>query len=528
MHWIDRTAKALLRRSRKNIIASGVSISGNVHIGHCNDIFIADGIRRAIEEFGGEADAFWYADDYDPMRRIPWPLNEGDLAEKYKQYLGMPYANIPSPDPKYKNFVDFFARPFIESLDDFGVGVKIYSGAEIYRSGKMANLIKSALEQTDKIRAVLNRYRPSPLPEDWLPYDAICGSCGRIATTRAYAWHGDYVSYRCEGCDYVAGCGHEGEADYTKGEGKLTWRVEWPARWKLLGVTCEPFGKDHAVVGGSYDTGKRIAKRVFDCDAPYPVPYEWVSLMGERMSSSWGVVFTLPKWLSIAEPELLRYFIFRSKAMKAKDFDPRLPLLDLYDEYDRAEQIYFGKIRVDPHKRKQIKRIYELSQVKRVPKKRPQRVAFRFAAVLGQVAGDDADKAIEILIGRGFLDKPTKLDDERAIQRLVRARNWVTEHAPKRLRFKILETLPAEIKKALTPEQKQGLKQLGTDLAARDYKPVELHNHVYEVAKKVGVDPPKLFEAIYQVLIGRKSGPRVGNFITALDKKFVIERFREA
>ena len=36
--------------------------------------------------------------------------------------------------------------------------------------------------------------------------------------------------------------------------------VDWPARWAMLGVSVEPFGKDHATRGGSYDTGARIAR----------------------------------------------------------------------------------------------------------------------------------------------------------------------------------------------------------------------------------------------------------------------------
>lgn len=522
MHWIDKVANALTRREKKHVIASGISISGHIHIGHCNDIFIADGIRRAVGERGGKAKAIWYADDFDPLRRIPWPL-----PEKYKQYLGMPYISIPSPDPKYKNFVDYFARSFLESLDDFGIRVEVYSSSEVYRSGKMASLIRTSLKKAGKIRAILNRYREKPLPEDWLPYDAICSNCGRLATTRTYAWHDNYVSYVCEGRDYAAGCGHKGEADYTKGEGKLTWRVEWPARWKLLGVTCEPFGKDHAVVGGSYDTGKLIAKQIFNCKAPYPVPYEWVSLKGRRMSSSEGVVFTLPQWLEIAEPELLRYFIFRSKPMKAKEFDPRLPLLDLYDEYDLIEEAYFKKVKLSARRKTQLKRIYELSQTKVPPKSEPQRVSFRFAAVLSQVMRD-AGHVTEILASRGMFVKPRKSDIELAILRLGHARNWVTKHAPERLHFKIVEKLPTEIKQALTQKQKKGLKQLAADLSKREYAPVELHNYIYKLAGEIGLNPPELFKAIYLVLIGRESGPRAGNFISALDKKFVVERFKEA
>jgi lysyl-tRNA synthetase class 1 len=527
MHWVDQVAKALMRRGEKHVIASGISISGHIHIGHCNDVFIADGVRRAVEEFGGKAEAIWYADDYDPMRRIPWPLNEGELAERYEQYLGMPYIEIPSPDPDHKNFVDYFARPFIESLDDFGVKVRIYSGAEIYRSGKMAGLTRTALEQTDKIRTALNRYRSKPLPENWLPYDAICEKCGRIATTRAFAWHDNYVSYRCEGCDYVAGCGHEGEADYTKGGGKLTWRVEWPARWKLLGVTCEPFGKDHAVVGGSYDTGKLIAKNVFKYRAPHPLPYEWVSLHGRRMSSSRGVVFTLPQWLDIAEPELLRYFIFRSKPMKAKEFDPGLALLDLYDEFDLMEQVHFGMVKAGDRKKEQFRRIYELSQISKQFRHPVQRVPFRFAAVLSQVMRDEKH-AVEVLVSKGILKDPSEPDIKLAIRRLSCARNWVSKYAPERLRFKVAEEMPIEAVRRLTEKQKQGLAQLADDLSSREYTPIELHNHIYGVGKKIGLGASELFKAMYLVLLGRDSGPRAGNFISALDKNLVVSRFREA
>jgi len=522
MHWIDKVAKAIVRREKEHVIASGISISGHIHIGHCNDVFIADGIRRAVEEQGGKAEAIWYADDFDPMRRIPWPLHED-----YKQYLGMPYVSIPSPDPKYKNFVDYFSRPFLESLDDFGIRVKVYYASEVYRSGKMTDLIRTSLENADKIRTILNRYREKPLPEDWLPYDAVCSNCGRLATTQAYAWHDNYVEYVCEGSDYTAGCGHRGEADYTRGEGKLTWRVEWPARWKLIGVTCEPFGKDHAVVGGSYDTGKLIAKKIFGYEAPYSVPYEWVSLKGKRMSSSKGVVFTLLQWLEIAEPELLRYFIFRSKPMKAKEFDPGLPLLDFYDEYDLVEGVYFGKVKSSGRREEQLKRIYELSQTGEPPKVQPQRVPFRFAAVLSQVM-QNPKHATEILTSRKMLIDPSKSDIELAVLRLGRARNWVAKHAPERLRFKVSETLPADVKQALTRNQREGLKQLAADLSERDFTPVELHNHIYGLAEKIGLKPPELFNAIYLVLIGRESGPRAGNFISALDKEFVTKRFKEA
>lgn len=513
-----------MKRGKRHTIASGISISGPIHIGHANDVFIADAIRRAVEERGGEAEAIWYADDYDPMRRVPWPLNEGELGEKYKQYLGYPYSTIPSPDPNFSSFVDYFQRPFVQVLREYGIKVRICSGAEAYRSGRMAELIRIALENSEKIREILNRYRDNKLPKGWLPFDPICENCGRMSTTVALSWHGDYVRYRCEGAQYVAGCGHEGEADYTRGGGKLTWRVEWPARWKLLGVTCEPFGKDHAVVGGSFDTGKLISREVFGWEPPYPIAYEWVSLKGKRLSSSKGVVFTLKEWLEIAEPELLRYFIFRSKPTKSKEFDPESSLIDLYEEYDLAEEAYFTK--AGPSSRvEQLSRIYELSQVEATPKTKPQRISFRLAAILAQVR-DREERVREILVGRKILVAPSEADLALAMRRIELARGWVEKYAPPQLRVEIAESLPSEAM-ALSLEQKRGLARLA-EVLLEDVSPTELHNRIYEVAREVGIEHQKLFEAIYLVLLGKPSGPRAGAFISALDRDFVRARFKEA
>ncbi len=527
MHWIDGVAHEIAKRGGKQVIASGISISGHVHIGHSNDVFIADAVRRAAQELGCEAEGVWYADDYDPMRRIPWPLNEGKLGERYKQYLGVPYADIPSPDSEHKDFVDYYSRPFVQSLPDFGVKVKIYSGAQIYRSGRMAPFIKTALENVETIQTILNKYREKPLPEAWLPFDAICEKCGKLATTKAISWQGNHVKYRCEGTDYAPGCGHEGEANYTDGGGKLTWRVEWPARWKLLGVTAEPFGKDHAVCGGSYDTGKLIAREVFDYEAPCPIPYEWVSMKGKKLSSSKGVVFTLAQWLNIAEPEILRYFIFRSKPMKAKEFDPGLALLDLIDEHDLIEQAYYDEAAGAEKREEQQRRIYELSQVGQASKEPIRRISYRFAAVLAQVTSDEK-KAIEIITSRKMLTDPTELEIKLALRRIELARNWIGEYAPENLRFKICKVMPEGISQRLDQKQKQGLKVLADDLSSKDFTPVELHNHIYALAEKAGQKSVDLFKAIYLVLLGRDSGPRVGNFISALDKEFVVARLREA
>jgi len=89
-------------------------------------------------------------------------------------------------------------------------------------------------------------------------------------------------------------------------------------RWARFGITIEPFGKDHATAGGSFDTGKEIVRKVYHRDPPHPVVYEWISLKGRgAMHSSKGVVVTINEMLEIVPPDILRYLIARSKPEKA-------------------------------------------------------------------------------------------------------------------------------------------------------------------------------------------------------------------
>ncbi|MFX1554095.1 MAG: lysine--tRNA ligase, partial [Promethearchaeota archaeon] len=53
-----------------------------------------------------------------------------------------------------------------------------------------------------------------------------------------------------------------------------------------------------------------------------------------------------------------------------------------------------------------------------------------------------------------------------------------------------------------------------------------IQNKIFSIAKNdLDISPRKLFEAIYQIILGKKSGPRLGPFLTLLDKNWLLERF---
>jgi lysyl-tRNA synthetase class 1 len=385
-HWIERIADELIEdNSEEHVVASGTSISGSIHIGNSCDVFIANAVAKTINVSDVPAKTIWIADDHDPLRKVPYPL-----PASYEKYLGIPYSRIPCPEKCCENFVEHFQKPFLNTLNCFGIELKVYSGAEMYKNGLYTEYIRIALNNASKIRMIFDKFREHPLKEDWLPYNPICEECGRVNTTYAYHFEDDLVYYRCE-------CGFDGVMDIKSGEGKLTWRVEWAARWKIFDVTCEPFGKDHAASGGSYDVSKIISREIYDYKAPYPVPYEWITLKGEAMSKSQGIIFTPGQWLEIAFPETLNYFIFRSKPMKHKDFDPSMPFLDFIEQYDRVERIYYGMEEAASEKEaEKLKKIYEISQIK-ISESMPFQPSYRFLTVAYQIAGDDEGRVFNIL-----------------------------------------------------------------------------------------------------------------------------------
>ncbi|MEC8541241.1 MAG: lysine--tRNA ligase, partial [Candidatus Thermoplasmatota archaeon] len=334
MHWADVVAVNLSRRGNKHIISTGITPSGEFHIGHLREILTGEMISRAAMDAGLEVDFIFIVDDADPLRRV-YPFLDDD----YSKYIGHQIGNIPAPDengkPDYQRFVDeglnyadYFLKPFLDALETIGVRPRIVKNLDAYRDGKFTDCSKIACDSAEQIREIIERVSGRELPKNWFPWSPL-DSEGSLEGVTVTNYQYPYVHY-------VDKKGNTGVSDLTKGEGKLPWRIDWPAKWSWIGVTCEAFGKDHGASGGSYDTGKEICQ-LFGYDAPQPLVYEWISLKGKgAMSSSSGNTIGPMEALELVPPEILRFLIAQSKPNKAIEFDAGMSLVNLADEYERS------------------------------------------------------------------------------------------------------------------------------------------------------------------------------------------------
>lgn len=461
------------------------------------EVVTGDLVFKAMLHRGLEAELLYIADDFDPLRKV-YPF----LSEEYAQYVGQPVCDIPCPCGDHSNYAEHYLAPFLAAIHQMDIHPEVIRGSEQYRSGAYTEEISLVLKNRSIIREILERVSGRTLPSTWSPFYPICGACRRISNAEILDHDPDrhQVTYRCT-------CGQVGIADYSRGEGKLVWRVDWPMRWSHFGVTIEPFGKDHAASGGSYDTGKEIARTIFGRDPPFPVMYEWISLKGKgTMASSTGVAVTIGDMLEIVPPDVLRYLIARSRPERAIDFDPGLGLLGLIDEYERIAQ-------------EGGSREYVLSRITSLTHDIP----FRHMVTVVQIA-QSRDQICQILARSGY----DVHDEGEILGQARRAAVWLEKYAPDPVKFQVQESLPETVYSLPTAEISALESVIAHYMRLGEWKADELHNTIYVVADSTGVNPKKIFSAIYSVILGKQRGPRLGWFLEALGRDFVIRRLSEA
>ncbi|HEX69368.1 MAG TPA: lysine--tRNA ligase, partial [Candidatus Bathyarchaeota archaeon] len=457
-----------------------------------------------------------FSDDKDGLRKVPV-----GLPKWLEKYLGYPVTDIPDPFKCHESFGHHMSALLREAYDKCGIEYKFMSAKEVYERGLLNKEIEEILTNAKKVGKIVKEEVGQEKYLEVLPYFAVCENCGRIYTTKVYEFlpKERKVLYVCEGMEvkgkWLEGCGYKGEADYTKGEGKLSWKGEFAARWKALDIRFEAYGKD---IADSVRVNDRICQEILGFPPPMHARYEmFLDKSGRKISKSIGNVFTPQVWLRYGSPQsLLLLTLKRFTGTRTLDVTD-IPQYMM--ELDELEDIYFGRKKItDEMERAKLTGLYKYCWHLKPPEKPSIHVPYNLLVYLAKIApkGKEKEFIIEKLRDYRYLGKDEK-PTENLLKRIEYALNWTRDYAEE-----IKETAIQ-----LSENEKKAIKGL-IETIRREEAAEKIQNAIFQIAKENGIKPSEFFKTLYMILLGAPRGPRLGPYIIAMGRENVIQALEKA
>jgi len=515
--WIDKLAFELIEREKqlgRDIdgiirVESGLGASGIPHIGSLGDAVRAYGVKLALENLGYKSELIAYSDDLDGLRKIPEGL---DVKE---ENMGRRVSAIEDPYGKcHDSYGSHMSSMLLEGLDKLGIKYVHKTAHDTYKKGILKDQIHKILVNSKKIGDEIEKLTGQTKFKNVLPYFPVCQNCDKLYTTESFEYieKEKKIRYRCKdseiGSNIIKGCGHEGESDITKDLGKLAWKVEFAARWQAFDIRFEAYGKD---IMDSVKVNDWVSDQILEFPHPHHVKYEmFLDKGGKKISKSLGNVVTSQKWLTYGTPESILLLLYkRITGARELGFED-IPAL--MDEYNELESIYFGKTKVDNEaKLVKSKGLYEYVNLLRPSDHPSTHVSYRLLVELCKIFIDNRIEYVTSkLIDYGTIKEKGNMNVEELIKL---AGNYSDDFE---------ETKIPATKIMVDDSSKVALKQLA-DLLQKDETLEDLQNSIYSIAKENQVQPKDFFKILYQIILSKDRGPKIGPFIEDIGKKKVAD-----
>ena len=567
--WVSRFADDVIAESERRapgkpvVVASGLSPSGPIHLGNLREVMtphlVADEIRRR----GHEVRHLISWDDFDRYRKVPAGVPGVD--DSWAEHIGKPLTSVPAPaGSAHPNWAEHFKAAMTGALAEMGVEFDGISQTAQYTAGAYRAQVLHAMRHRADIDAILDRYRTKKDPgkggpgkggakgaqkpvdaaeleaeegsgaaaEDdgggsaagYFPYKPYCAVCGKdLTTVTAYDDETTELTYTCA-------CGHGETVRLSEFDrGKLVWKVDWPMRWAYEGVIFEPSGVDHTSPGSSFQVGGQIVGPIFGGEQPIGPMYAFVGISGmAKMSSSKGGVPTPADALKIMEPQILRWLYARRRPNQSFKIAFDQEIQRLYDEWDAlSRKVEEGAAL--PADAAAYARAVGTARGELPRTARP--LPYRTLASVADITAGAQDQTLRILTE---LDPEHPLDSLDEVRpRLDRAENWITTQVPAEQRTVVRAEPDAERLAALDEADSGALKLLLDGLESH-WSLDGLTTLVYAVPKvRAGLEPdakptPELkvaqrsfFVLLYELLVGRDTGPRLPTLLLAVGQERV-------
>ena len=285
-------------------------------------------------------------------------------------------------------------------------------------------------------------------------------------------------------------------------------------RWMVENVTFETGGVDHSASNGSKAVSERVAREIYNYEPPVYIPYNFIGIKGggAKMSSSKGNVLTITDLLKVYDKNIIWWFYARFDNMHAFDIALDNDVIRYYSEFDRWVKLYFNG-NIDDKNRS----ILDLTNVKEDYLKYPN---FSYLATFLPIVNFDIELLKELL-SKESIDVNTK----EFAERLELAKNWVKEYGAD-YQVNLLNERNNEFYEKLSDLEKEWLSKT-IDLLNEEFKTTdELQTALYSVVKDgVLVDKElkqtqkRYFQILYNMLLGKDQGPKLGLFLMAIDKE---------
>jgi lysyl-tRNA synthetase class 1 len=519
--WYDKTAVEIVERERKlkrslDLIRTemGVGASGLPHIGSLGDAARSFAVTLALREQGFNSELIAFSDDKDGLRKVPV-----GFPKTMQKYLGYPVTSIPDPFKCHKSFGEHMSSLLVEALDKCEVGYRFISAKKAYEEGWFNEEIRKILENAKQVGDIVKEEVGQERYTEALPYFPVCDSCGRIYTTTAHTFLPEEgkVLYVCKGMEikgrWLEGCGHEGEADCRKGEGKLSWKSEFAVRWKVLDIRFEAYGKD---IEDSVRINDRICREILRYEPPVHARYEmFLDKSGKKISKSAGNVFTPQVWFRYGSPQSLILLMLKrftgTRELSVTDIPQYM------NEFDELEDIYFGRKQI-PSKKElaKLSGLYKYCWWLNPPSKPSVHVPYNLLSYLVKVAprGREVEYAAQKLREYGYVKgAETLLGLE---ERVGFTLNWNRD-------FTEIRETPSKLSHDEAEAIEELVKALQGELDAET-----LQGEIFNIARKHKLQPKEFFKTLYTILLGTPTGPRLGPYIVAMGTQNVTAALKRA
>ncbi|HLZ62277.1 MAG TPA: lysine--tRNA ligase [Ktedonosporobacter sp.] len=533
--WVIKIAnqvEAHVRRTKGEgatiVCASGISPSGPIHLGNLREVMTVHLVSEELRHRGWQVDHLHSWDDFDRLRKVP-----AGVSPDFQQYIGAPLAEIPDPFGEYDSYATRYITDFTQALEQLGVRPRYIRQSRAYRAGQYVEQIKRAMARRLEIFDILAEYqtlRADTVAErrsEYYPFRVYCQHCHRDTTRiTSYDEATARIDYTCDSCEYSGSFSLDERV-----EGKLVWKVDWPMRWSYERVDFEPAGEDHAAPGSSFVVGQRIVQGIYEAPAPQFARYAFVGMEGRtKISSSVGTTATVSSALTIIEPCILRWLYARRSNSQAFNIDYGQGLLRLYDEWDALErQIVAGKA----SETNQLAYNRSIKTTAGLVERTPLTAPFSLLTSVIDVTQGNMEQTLRIIsqhLANGYSPEMLRGLLE---PRLTCAMNWVTNYQPEDERTTIRDSFDAIAYEQFGEQERAGIRLLVERLD--DAWSLEaLTRLLYDIPKLVRGLPldtqpdnalkqaqRSFFIALYTLLCGRDTGPRLPTLLLSLGRERV-------